>query len=149
MKLLFVCLGNICRSPTAEGIIKKICKEKNIKNLKCSSAGIANYHIGNCPDRRAIEVAKKNNVKIEYYKATQVDRNDFNNFDLIIGMDQSNIKILKKMGNEKKVKLYLNFTSEYKNLDVPDPYHGTLKDFEKSYKLIEIGAISIVKSFGY
>ena len=150
MKLLFICTGNICRSPTAEGIVKHICSINNLKNLKCDSAALYDYHTGEPPDIRSIEIAKKYNINIENLKARRINKKDFNNFDIIIGMDKNHIKVLNKLNfNKTKIELYLNFTQSFKNQDVPDPYYGKTEDFKKTFDLINIGAKEIVTKFGY
>ena len=150
MKLLFICTGNICRSPTAEGIVKHICSINNLNNLKCDSAALYDYHTGEPPDIRSIEIAKKYNINIENLKARRINKEDFNNFDIIIGMDKNHIKILNKLNfNKTKIELYLNFTQSFKNQDIPDPYYGEIEDFEKTFDLINIGAKKIVTKFGY
>lgn len=149
MKLLFICTGNICRSPTAEGIVKYICKKNNIKTIHCDSAALYNYHIGDTPDARAIETAKNYGVNIQNIRARKINLNDINVFDMIIGMGKDHIIKLKEIFDDNnKIYMYLNFTKKYKNQDVPDPYYGTMQDFEQTYKLIRIGAEEIVKKFG-
>tara|TARA_B110000014_G_C19540969_1_gene289795 strand:+ start:37 stop:489 length:453 start_codon:yes stop_codon:yes gene_type:complete len=146
MKLLLICTGNICRSPTAEGVIKNICYINKYKNIFCDSAGLFDYHIGEYPDNRAIKTAKKNYINIENIKARKITENDFKIFDLIIGMDKNHIIQLQNFNlNKEKIKLYLDFTASHKNQDVPDPYYGTIEDFNKTFKLIEIGAKAIVE----
>ena len=150
MKLLIVCSGNICRSPTAEGIINHICNTNNYKDIYCKSAGLFDYHIGKSPDKRSINIAKKNNINIENIKASKININDFEIFDLILGMDKNHILQLKNFNLKKeKIKLYLNFTTKYKNQDVPDPYYGGIKEFNNVFKLIELGAKAIVKQIKY
>ena len=149
MKLLFVCTGNICRSPTAEGLLKYICKINNYNNIYCDSAALFDYHIGSAPDKRAIKVAKKNNVNISNLKARLINKNDFKIFNLIIGMGKDHVKIMNKLSNNNNIELFLNFTTNYKNNSVPDPYYGTIKNFENTFELIEIGIQKIVKKYGY
>ena len=148
MKLLFVCTGNICRSPMAEGLVNSICIKNNYKNIYCDSAGLFNYHIGNPPDNRAIEISKKYNVEIRNLRARKINMKDFDKFDLIIGMDKGHIVNLKKINNKRNnIKLYLDFTKNFKNEDVLDPYYGSIMDFEKTFQLIKIGAKAIVEKF--
>jgi len=148
MKLLFICTGNICRSPTAEGIVKSICKKQRLKSIICDSAGLYNYHLGEKPDLRSIKIAKKNKIDISNFKARKINSDDFNNFDLIIGMDNNHILQLKEYNHKiEKISLFLDFTIEFKNQNVPDPYYGELEDFEKTFKLIKIGAEEIVERF--
>ena len=148
MKLLFVCTGNICRSPMAEGLVNSICIKNNYKNIYCDSAGLFNYHIGNSPDNRAIEISKKYNVEIRNLRARKINMKDFDKFDLIIGMDRGHIVNLKKINNKRNnIKLYLDFTKNFKNEDVLDPYYGSIMDFEKTFQLIKIGAKAIVEKY--
>ena len=112
MKLLFVCTGNICRSPTAEGLLKYICKINNYHNIYCDSAALFDYHIGSAPDKRAIKVAKKNNVNISNLKSRLINKNDFKIFDLIIGMGKDHVKIMNTLSNNNNIELFLNFTTK-------------------------------------
>lgn len=132
--ILFVCLGNICRSPIAEGVAKKYIKEKNL-NIKISSAGTGNWHIGENPCENSIKVAKQNGVDISKQKARQVKKSDFSEYDLIIGLDDSNISNLIKMGCKNPLKLG-NFGGEGE--DVPDPYFfNGFEGFDKVYTMID------------
>ena len=144
MKLLFVCTGNICRSPLAEGFIRYLCFKKSL-DLECDSAAIYNYHTGSHPDPRAIQIAENYGFDISHLKARKINKSDFSNFDLIIGMDKNHIKELNKINKyNKNICLYLNFSQNLKNNDVPDPYYGSLIDFERSFNLIRIGAEAII-----
>ena len=132
-----VCLGNICRSPLAEGILKN--KAKN-HDLIVDSAGTANYHVGKSPDIRSIEIAKKHGIDIKNQIARQFTKNDFNNFDIIYAMDKKNYQdIVQQASNniqKQKVKLILNEI----NLDidsVPDPYYGGENGFNKVYEMLD------------
>lgn len=137
MKILMVCLGNICRSPLAEGILKN--KTKNL-DVIVDSAGTANYHIGKNPDVRSIEIAKKHGIDIKNQIARQFTKHDFKNFDVIYAMDKQNYyDIIQQASSEfdkKKVKLILNEI----NLDidsVPDPYYGGENGFNKVYDMLD------------
>ena len=144
MKILMVCLGNICRSPLAEGILKN--KAKNL-DVTVDSAGTANYHVGKNPDIRSIEIAKKNGIDIKNQVARQFTKNDFNNFDVIYAMDRQNYHdIIKQATSEfekKKVKLILNEINI--NIDsVPDPYYGGENGFNKVYKMLDKACEKII-----
>ena len=133
--ILFVCLGNICRSPLAEGIAKQYLKEKNI-NLVIESAGTGHWHIGEKPCDNSIKVALLNGVDISKQKAQQVKKSDFKNFDLIVGLDDSNISNLKNLGCKNLIKLGdFGFNGEC----VPDPYFfDGFEGFDKVFEMIDV-----------
>lgn len=133
--ILFVCLGNICRSPLAEGIAKNYIKEKNL-NLVIESAGTGHWHIGEKPCDNSIKVALLNGVDISKQKAQQVKKSDFKNFDLIVGLDDSNISNLKNLGCKNPIKLGdFGFDGEC----VPDPYFfDGFEGFDKVFEMIDI-----------
>lgn len=138
IKVLMVCLGNICRSPLAEGILQS---KVNTNKVLVDSAGTAAYHIGNLPDNRSIEVAKKYGIDITSQRARKFTAKDFDAFDYIYAMDDSNYQnILMLARNEKdqsKVKMILNEIHPTKNLSVPDPYYGGNQGFENVYKMLD------------
>jgi len=141
-----VCLGNICRSPLAEGILKS-----KSKNIIVDSAGTAGYHIGNKPDIRSIEIAKKYNLDISNQRARQFNTNDFNIYDKIYAMDNDNYsKIISLAENQKeidKVDLILNesYPNQYKS--VPDPYYGGEKGFENIFHLLNNACEEIIEKY--
>ena len=140
--LLFVCLGNICRSPLAEGIAKKIILEKNL-DIKVDSAGTGDWHIGESPCDNSIKVASLHGIDISSQQGRQVTKEDFINFDLIIGLDDSNLDNLKKLGAHDVLKLG---SFGYKNEDVPDPYFfDGFEGFDKVYKMIETCVAQLIK----
>ena len=136
--ILMVCLGNICRSPLAEGILQS---KLNPELFTVDSAGTSSYHIGNKPDPRSISTAKKHHIDITKQRARQFTKQDFIDFDIIYAMDNSNfaniIALAKNDAQHSKVKLILNESFPDKNLDVPDPYYGGDNGFEKVYTLLE------------
>ena len=136
-RILMVCLGNICRSPLAEGILKS----KLTANYFINSCGTANYHIGNQPDIRSIDVAKKYGIDISTHLGRQFSVNDFDNFDVIYVMDSSNyqdvVKLATNTVQKNKIRLIMNELENYSNQIVPDPYYGTSKDFEFCYQLLD------------
>lgn len=140
IKVLFVCLGNICRSPMAEGVFKKLAKENSL-NTECDSAGTAAYHIGELPDERMRATGEKYNIKLTH-RARQIKRDDFDKFDYIIAMDKSNYQNILNLKNqvnyasEPKIMLMRSFDSQKENLEVPDPYYGGLSDFENVYEIL-------------
>ena len=138
-KVLMVCLGNICRSPVAEGVLRHIANKKGMK-ITVDSAGTANYHVGEAPDKRSIANAKKNGVDISMLRGRQFSAKDFEEFDHIFAMDENNLKnvlsLAKTEGHKQKVDLLLNTIHPNKNMPVPDPYYGTEKDFDKVFELV-------------
>lgn len=137
IKILMVCLGNICRSPLAEGILKS----KLPDSFLVDSAGTANYHAGNQPDKRSIAVARKYGLDISHLKGRQFTVNDFDLFDFIYVMDESNYQNVNKLArNQKdidKVEMILNLVYPNQNYDVPDPYYGGERGFENVYKMLD------------
>jgi protein-tyrosine phosphatase len=136
-KILMVCLGNICRSPLAEGILRS----KLNSNFSIDSAGTGNWHVGHAPDPRSIKVAKNKGIDISNLKGRQFSKQDFLDFDYIYVMDNQNYKdvvALASNDNEKsKVILILNEIFPNENVDVPDPYFGLENGFEKVYKMLD------------
>ena len=141
-----VCLGNICRSPLAEGILKS-----KTKNLEVDSAGTAGYHIGKQPDIRSIDIAKKHDIDLTSQRARQFSTRDFDDFNKIYVMDNDNYsKIISLARNQEdmdKVDLILNeiYPKEYKS--VPDPYYGGDEGFQNIYNLLETSCEVIAKKY--
>lgn len=138
-KILFVCLGNICRSPLAEAIFDAKVKSKGLEGTFSSdSAGTANYHIGSAPDPRSVEVAKKHGIPINH-KGRQISMQDSKEFDYILAMDASNFRNIIHALGEKPEGLYLmrDFDPENKGADVPDPYYGGQNGFEDVYQMLD------------
>jgi len=133
--ILFVCLGNICRSPLAEGIAKKKAKDLGVE-LLIDSAGTGDWHIGEPPCQNSIKVAKLHGIDISSLRARQVTKEDLEKFDRIVALDASNFANLKKMGAKNLVKLG---DYGYDGADVPDPYFfNGFEGFEKVYEMIEV-----------
>jgi len=131
MKILMVCLGNICRSPLAEGILKS----KLDNNYLVDSAGTINYHEGNPPDERSIKTALKNGIDISMQKSRPIKKSDLEDFDLIFCMDKKNYQDVLKMSDDtQKHKIRLILDNE---LEVPDPYFGGIEGFDKVYKMLD------------
>lgn len=138
VKILMVCLGNICRSPLAEGILaSKLPKEI----FTVDSAGTGSWHIGHSPDKRSIAIAKKNNLDISIQKGRQFKTDDFNDFDYIFVMDKSNydnvINLAQNENHKAKVQIILNELYPNENVDVPDPYFGLENGFQIVYEMLD------------
>lgn len=141
-----VCLGNICRSPLAEGILKS----KLPQDLfTIDSAGTSNYHQGNPPDIRSINIARAHNINIVNQRARQFKVEDFDVYDLIYAMDSSNYKNITRLArtasDKSRVKLILNEITEFKLKDVPDPYYDQENGFLNVYKMLNIACDNIAK----
>ncbi len=136
-RILMVCLGNICRSPLAEGILQS---KLHYKEFFVDSAGTAAYHVGEAPDPRSIDVAKKYGIDIQNQKARKFTRKDFNTFDYIYAMDKENylhiISLATKDSEIDKVQMILNEISSDNHESVPDPYYGGSDGFEKVFHLL-------------
>ena len=141
MKLLFVCMGNICRSPLAEGIFLHLAKERGISDrFEVDSAGIGDWHVGHAPDPRSEAVANKHGVRL-VCRARQVETpEDFENFDLLLAMDRQNYRDLLSLSDPEhhgKIKLMREFDSEEaEDKDVPDPYYGGPSGFDNIYDML-------------
>eukprot|EP01089_Gocevia_fonbrunei_P003734 TRINITY_DN13690_c0_g1_i1.p1 TRINITY_DN13690_c0_g1~~TRINITY_DN13690_c0_g1_i1.p1 ORF type:complete len:152 (-),score=27.17 TRINITY_DN13690_c0_g1_i1:39-494(-) len=148
MKILMVCLGNICRSPLAEGILRA---KLQGTGYVVDSAGTAAYHSGEKPDSRSIDIAKKKGIDISKQKARQFKQEDFDTFDRIYVMDRSNysnvLRLAPNSEAKKKVKLILNESSPGEDKEVPDPYYGGDKGFENVYNMLDLACDKIVESF--
>ena len=146
-RILFVCTGNICRSPMAEAVLKHLVSERGLEDkIKVDSAGMISYHAGENIDERAREELKKNGIEFQG-RARQVEVADFNEFDLIIGMTKEHVdELIYRMGSvadREKVKLFLDFTDKWKGQDVPDPYY--MDNFGEVYMMIEDGCKQVLE----
>ncbi|WP_296313916.1 low molecular weight protein-tyrosine-phosphatase [Winogradskyella sp. UBA3174] len=145
--ILMVCLGNICRSPLAHGILES---KLNTEHFYIDSAGTAAYHIGNKPDSRSISVAKSNGIDISMQRAKQFKISDFDTFDIIYAMDQSNytniIALARSKDDIKKVKLFLEENQKVSNKNVLDPYYGDVDDFVNVFNTINDTCNTIAKA---
>lgn len=139
-KILFVCLGNICRSAIAEGVLKQKSQNQNL-NLIVESAGTANYHVGEAPDKRMQEKAIEHGLNISNQRGRQFSKSDFDKFDYIFAMDTSNrdniLKLARNEADTNKVELFLNLTFPNENISVPDPYYGGAQGFEDVYQMVD------------
>jgi len=154
IKILFVCLGNICRSPTAEGVFRHKLAQNNIhdgylENIFLDSAGTGAYHIGKRPDKRSRKIALKYGVKLDDLQARQITRQDFTDYDYVMAMDQENIrdmKIICPSGQQHKIKLLMKYAENCPGItEVPDPYAGSIEGFDRVYNIIDRGCNGFLK----
>lgn len=141
VSILFVCMGNICRSPTAEGVFRHIVQEEGHGDwITTDSAGTHAYHVGEQPDPRAQQTARKRGIELSDLRARKAIKNDFHEFDYVLAMDNDNYSLLEQIcpaGHEDKLSLFLDFSDEYSETQVPDPYYGGDQGFEHVFDLVE------------
>lgn len=147
MKILFVCLGNICRSPLAEGILKKKFKKLNIKGV-IHSAGFEPYHEGQHPDPRSVSTARKHDIDITNKVARLFNVEDFDNYDKIYVMDAMNyadvMRVARNDKDKSKVEYLLNMSSPGSDNEVPDPYYGGADGFDRVYEMMDLACDRII-----
>lgn len=150
-RVLFVCMGNICRSPTAEGVTRAIAEKKGVAAMfEFDSAGTHGYHIGNPPDARARAAAAKRGYDLSQLKARQVNEFDFIRFDRILAMDHDNLKLLRQacpQEHHAKLGLFLEYAAQSASVEVPDPYYGGPEGFERVLDMIEDAADGLIAQF--
>ena len=148
IKILFVCTGNICRSPTAEGVFRHLAEKGGMGNIfHIESAGTDSYHEGQKPDARAIKIAKKYGVSLDGQKARRLTKDDYFTFDYIFAMDGGHFYELQEQapeGRKAKIDMFLRAATGVKETEVPDPWYGSEKDFETVYRLVEEGSKSLL-----
>ena len=141
VKVLFVCMGNICRSPTAEGVFRSVVEEAGLAHrIEIDSAGTHAYHIGEPPDRRSQQAAMQRGIDLSSQRARKFKTSDFEYFDLVLAMDAENLSNLEYHNSEQyadKLRLFLDFAEEVSESEVPDPYYGGPKGFEHVLDLVE------------
>ncbi|MGH6660174.1 MAG: low molecular weight protein-tyrosine-phosphatase [Rhodospirillales bacterium] len=144
VKVLFVCLGNICRSPTAEGVFRKLVEEHGLaEKIAVDSAGTGGWHVGEPPDDRAVKAAKRRGVDLSGIRARQAKRGDFKHFDYVVAMDVENLRSLSLIcpeGEQHRLHLFLDFAPDLGQRDVPDPFYGGGAGFEAVLDMIERAA---------
>lgn len=150
LKILFVCLGNICRSPAAHGTMIYLLNKHNITNIEVDSAGTSSWNEGNLPDERMRSAGMTRGIQLNH-RARQVTQNDFEYYDLIIAMDDSNYQTLRRLGKDKyndKIKKMVDYIKDSKYsqyTEIPDPYYGDTNDFDNVLDLVYEGCIGILK----
>lgn len=144
VKVLFVCMGNICRSPMAEGVFKRFVAQAGLQDLIASdSAGTHHYHIGEPPDPRAQRAASRRGYDLSALRGRQVNRSDFGEFDYLLAMDETNLVTLERLcpsQHAHKLKLLMEFSTSPALREVPDPYYGEEPSFERVLDLVEQAA---------
>ncbi len=144
VKVLFVCTGNICRSPTAEGVFRALIDQEGLSDrILIDSAGTGSWHVGESPDPRSQEAAKRRGIDLSPIRARQVARSDFAAFDYVLAMDSGNYRQLESIcpfEAENKLSMFLDFAPSAERTDVPDPYYGGANGFDHVLDLIEEGS---------
>nr|WP_034816051.1 low molecular weight protein-tyrosine-phosphatase [Ensifer sp. BR816] len=147
VRILFVCLGNICRSPLAEGVMRELVGRAGYRqSVSVDSAGTGAWHVGHPPDRRSIAVARAHGIDIKDLRGRQISAADFAAFDLILGMDRCNVSELMRLASPEtahKVHLFMTLATG-RNVDVPDPYYETADAFDALYQGLEEGCSSLL-----
>ncbi|MBL1276440.1 MAG: low molecular weight phosphotyrosine protein phosphatase [Ectothiorhodospiraceae bacterium] len=149
VKVLFVCMGNICRSPTAEGVFAKQVKEANLSDhIEIDSAGTHAYHIGDAPDARSQKTALNRGIDLSRLKARRAVAADFDHYDYVLAMDRDNYQRLEGLcpaGSEYKLQLFLSFAPNLEHDEVPDPYYGGSMGFERVLDMIEVASEGLLQ----
>ena len=144
VSVLIVCTGNICRSPTAEGVMREQAKRRGLgERVRIASAGTQDYHVGDSPDPRTLKHASKRGYDLSTQRASQVKEEDFRAFDYILAMDRGHLRTLQSIapaGSKAKLGLFLEASGKWKGEDVPDPYYGGVDGFEQVLDMVEEAA---------
>ena len=149
VNVLFVCLGNICRSPMAEGVFRHVVDEAGLRDrIAIDSAGTGPWHVGKPPDERARATAARHGIDIGGQRARQVASDDFGTFEYVLAMDRDNLRTLHRAApktHRDRVRLFLDFGADDSAHDVPDPYYGGPEGFEDVYALVEDAATGLLR----
>jgi low molecular weight protein-tyrosine phosphatase len=151
MRVLFVCMGNICRSPTAEGVMRALVREAGLEaTVELDSAGTGSWHVGSSPDARAVAAARARGVVLEG-SARQVRSEDFDEFDLVLAMDRANMRELRRLARRDEQRAKLRLLREFDeasagddDLEVPDPYYGAPGGFEEVLDLVQAACAGLL-----
>ena len=148
VKVLFVCMGNICRSPTAHGVFRSLVMEEKLAEvIEIDSAGTHAYHVGNEPDRRAQETAARRGIDLSDLVARRVEAGDFGRFDYVVAMDQDNYLSLSEICPDEhrdKIHMFMDFAQESRSREVPDPYYGGASGFERVFDMVEAASAGLL-----
>jgi protein-tyrosine phosphatase len=149
IRILFCCMGNICRSPTAEGVFRQVLAARAPElTVEIDSAGTHDYHVGSPPDRRSIEAARRRGIDLSALRARMVSAEDFAHYDLILAMDEENLVELKRRApptHHHRIRLMMEFAPQAPTRWVPDPYYGGTQGFEQVLDLLEEAATGLVQ----
>ncbi|AHF03150.1 phosphotyrosine protein phosphatase [Marichromatium purpuratum 984] len=148
-RVLFVCMGNICRSPTAHGVFRQLLRARGLEQLvEIDSAGTHAYHAGERPDQRASDTARARGIDIRDLRARCVEADDFERFDYVLAMDQDNYAHLAALcppGLESRLGLFMDFAPDYPQREVPDPYYGGRRGFDQVFDMVEAAARGLLE----
>ncbi|MGE0357794.1 MAG: low molecular weight protein-tyrosine-phosphatase [Burkholderiales bacterium] len=139
--VLFVCTGNICRSPTAEGVLRELARRRGeLARVRVDSAGTHDYHVGEAPDPRAVAHAARRGYDLSPLRARQVSPRDFLEFDRVLAMDRGHLRLLEAIapaGSPASLAMFLDHSAQWRGRDVPDPYYGGARGFEEVLDMVE------------
>lgn len=148
-RVLFVCMGNICRSPTAHGVFRHLVELRKLtREIEIESAGTHAYHVGEPPDRRAVTAAARQGYDLSDLRARQVSQDDFRRFDYILAMDMENLMLLQQdcpAEYRNKLGLFMSFAKQHSEREVPDPYYGNAQGFETVLHMVEDAAEGLLQ----
>lgn len=149
VSVLFVCMGNICRSPTAEGVFRHLVRQEELEHrIQTDSAGTHAYHVGEPPDTRAQATAERRGIELHDLRARRVSAEDFDLFDYVLAMDRDNYEIMSAIcppGYETRLRMFMEFAPHLKNPEVPDPYYGGTSGFERVFDMVEEAARGLLE----
>lgn len=149
ISVVFVCMGNICRSPTAEAVFRHYAENAGMSGqILVDSAGTHDYHIGDAPDFRAQQAAQQRGYDMSGLRGRQIREGDFHRFDYILAMDRANLAVLQRLtphGNEAQVRLFLEYARHHAEREVPDPYYGGMDGFERVLDMVEDAAEGLLQ----
>ncbi len=147
-RVLLVCMGNICRSPTAEGVLRQYIKSNKLGDrVEVDSAGTHGYHVGEAPDARTQRAAAARGYNLTQFRARKVARQDLDYFDLILAMDRSNLENLHRLATPEqktRIKLFMEYAKNFDDEEVPDPYYGLGHGFDLVLDMVEDGAQGLI-----